>query len=357
MMTRTFLFPSGLADAAGIQVVEASSSSGFNEIILIGRNYSSISGVSVGKRQFRHRWTIPSKKSRAQNLSRANFCTLIRASVFGPELSYELADQLNAWIVPAPPEPVQFPRKNLNMKFAVLLMRSAYEAVDDLDFIPMNKFQQRFWKLRQSELEPYTLQYKPLKVKYGDLTDPLYFDFISFSQFATISQEMQNGEVVFQEKIGANGETQVVRRDGNLTDNSKLPMAFIKRAGDVIYQRLVEGFEDQSFNAPSPLAEGSSFDSGVQNVLQILVDQGYALKATVDQVTPSSDSLGGKFRVKVDGGATLWGLQTLVSRRASVLPTFDTLAVGGFLRACKKRATYKIRYSDTSVEELWTVTV
>ncbi|KAG6552847.1 hypothetical protein Mapa_005502 [Marchantia paleacea] len=284
---------------------------------------------------------------------------LIRASVLGPELSYELADQLNAWIIPAPPEPVQFPRKTLNLKFAVLLMRSAYEAVDDLDFIPMNKFQVKFWKLRQSELEPYTLQYKPLRVKYGDLTDPLYFDFISFAQFATISKEIQTGEVVFQEKLGASGELQTVRRDASLVDNAKLPTAFIERAGNIIYKRLLEGFEDVSFNTPPPLSEDSSFSVVVQNVqklLQSLVDQGYALKAVVDEVESFTDSRGGKFRVKVDGSATLWGLQTLVSRRALVLSNFDALAVGGFLRACKRHATYKIRCSDTSVEELWTVT-
>ncbi|KAL2652578.1 hypothetical protein R1flu_020706 [Riccia fluitans] len=296
-----------------MQVVGASSSSRCKAADLFGWGKSSISGACVGQSRFGHKLTMPCRKSTAHCLSKTNHSILTRG-LFGPELSYELADQLNAWIVPGPPEPVQFPRKNLSMKFAVLLMRSAYEAVDDLDFVPMNKFQQKFWKLRQSELEPYTLQYKPLKVKYGDLTDPLYFDFISFSQFATISQEIRNSEVVFQEKVGANGETRTVRRDASLSDNSKLPTAFIKRAGDLIYQRLVEGFEDQSFNAPSPLPEGSSFDTivvGVRKVLQILVDQGYALKAVVDQVEPSSDALGGKFRVKVDGGATLWGLQTL----------------------------------------------
>jgi hypothetical protein len=44
------------------------------------------------------------------------------------------------------------------------------------------KFQIDFWKLRQSEQESYNLQYSPLKARVGDLTDPLYFDFISFSQ-------------------------------------------------------------------------------------------------------------------------------------------------------------------------------
>lgn len=43
-----------------------------------------------------------------------------------------------AWLlVQVPPEPVTFPRRSLELNFAVLLMRSGYEAVDDLDFIPM----------------------------------------------------------------------------------------------------------------------------------------------------------------------------------------------------------------------------
>ena len=82
----------------------------------------------------------------------------------------------------------------------MLLMRSAYEAVDDLNFIPMvrtdiplrvhlralhedsvaqvsclggdkgvllsqDRFQASFWKLRQSEYEPYLLQRSPLRTK------------------------------------------------------------------------------------------------------------------------------------------------------------------------------------------------
>jgi hypothetical protein len=44
----------------------------------------------------------------------------------------------DAWLSFAPaPEPIRFPRKALDIRFAVLLMRSTYDAVDDLDFIPM----------------------------------------------------------------------------------------------------------------------------------------------------------------------------------------------------------------------------
>lgn len=47
---------------------------------------------------------------------------------------------LNALGIGNEPEPVLFPRKALNQVFAVLLMRSAYDAVDDLDFIPMVRY-------------------------------------------------------------------------------------------------------------------------------------------------------------------------------------------------------------------------
>jgi hypothetical protein len=41
----------------------------------------------------------------------------------------------------------------LPCRFAVLLMRSAYDSLDELDIVAMNKFQKDFWKLRQSEQE------------------------------------------------------------------------------------------------------------------------------------------------------------------------------------------------------------
>lgn len=57
------------------------------------------------------------------------------------DVAYEFEDAFSSLSLRSPPEPVLFPRKMLNLKFAVLLMRSAYEAVDALDFIPMDKFQ------------------------------------------------------------------------------------------------------------------------------------------------------------------------------------------------------------------------
>lgn len=67
-------------------------------------------------------------------------------------------------------------RKPLDQRFAVLLMRSSYDAVDHLDFVPRHLFEANFWKLRQSELEGYNYLYNPLKMRQGDLTGrwPLY---------------------------------------------------------------------------------------------------------------------------------------------------------------------------------------
>lgn len=58
-----------------------------------------------------------------------------------------------SWLFVPPPQPIKFPRRALDSRFAVLLMRSSYEAVDDLDYIPMDRFQKLFWRFRASEQE------------------------------------------------------------------------------------------------------------------------------------------------------------------------------------------------------------
>ena len=67
--------------------------------------------------------------------------------------------------LPLPPEPVRFPRAPINIKLAVLLLRSGYETVDDMDVMPMDQFQIKFWKSRQAEWEPYKNQYYPLTIE------------------------------------------------------------------------------------------------------------------------------------------------------------------------------------------------
>ena len=98
------------------------------------------------------------------------------------------------------PPQLNVPRKRLELPFAINLMRSSYNAVDFLDFVAMDEFQKSFFLFRQSEWEDYH-EYHPL-VLQGDLADPYYFDFISFTQYATISDKCRSGKQNFVEKVG-----------------------------------------------------------------------------------------------------------------------------------------------------------
>lgn len=238
-------------------------------------------------------------------------------------------------------------------------MRSSYDVVDELDFIPMDRFQVKFWKLRQGELQPYALLYQPLRIKYGDLTDPLYFDFISFSQYATISAAMPAGELVFQEKLGASGEVQTVRRDSRLRSNADLPAAFKQRAGARLYQALAEGFEGLDLGAPPPCARGATSEEVLEAVRRLLaclvLRGGFALSATVTPMAVETAQGLARFKVRVEGPANLWGVRALASRRAAVLNDFDAMAIQGLLSASQLAATYRSKYTDTYSEHLWMV--
>lgn len=82
------------------------------------------------------------------------------------------------------------------------------QVADDLDFVAMNKFQKDFFLLRQSEWDRYRKDLPNLQ--QGDLSDPAYFDFISFCQHATLAAEMSQGSQVFEELVNAEGTSQVL---------------------------------------------------------------------------------------------------------------------------------------------------
>lgn len=82
---------------------------------------------------------------------------------------------------------------------AIQLMRNSYNTVDDLDFVAMDEFQKDFFLFRQNEWDDYR-GYHP-NVMQGDLSDPVYFDFISFCQYAVIANKARNGKLEFVEKV------------------------------------------------------------------------------------------------------------------------------------------------------------
>eukprot|EP01025_Chloroclados_australasicus_P065062 TRINITY_DN8802_c0_g1_i4.p1 TRINITY_DN8802_c0_g1~~TRINITY_DN8802_c0_g1_i4.p1 ORF type:complete len:367 (-),score=26.50 TRINITY_DN8802_c0_g1_i4:253-1248(-) len=275
----------------------------------------------------------------------------------------DLEDVLDKFNVLFPPEPVKIPRKTLNESFAVLLMRSCYEAVDALDFVPMDKFQVKFWKLRQSELEPYTLQYSPVKVRMGELSDPLYFDFISFSQFASIQKELADAQMVFKEYCGDcdDGSYRVVKRDSSISDNTQLPGLFSKKAGDLIYTGLLEGFRGEQFGAPAPVkATDPNFSAkllqqNLQRLLDIMVQKGYAINANLSNFDYSQEQESSTFNVYVKAPANLWGLQNLQFRRSPIYNVYDAMVLDGYLRQCGFISNYNFKLTDTGISERWQI--
>lgn len=69
-------------------------------------------------------------------IGRCNF-----ASLSGSFLAQEKDSFPYAGFSAAAPPPIRYPRKILKVPLAVLLLRSVYDSVDELDIFPMNEFQ------------------------------------------------------------------------------------------------------------------------------------------------------------------------------------------------------------------------
>lgn len=160
------------------------------------------------------------------------------------------------------PKPPKLLRRKLSLDFAVLLMRSSYIALDELDCVAMDQFQRDFFLIRSSEYETYTNALGNGLVQQGDLTDPYYFDFISFAQYKTINREVtQNPPFVFEEmQLASDGLMDdesgratfvpvVVKRDPDLT-NAMLVPTHSSKVGAKILDRLEEIFGQSESRIP-----------------------------------------------------------------------------------------------------------
>ncbi|KAL7556159.1 hypothetical protein ACA910_006266 [Epithemia clementina (nom. ined.)] len=235
------------------------------------------------------------------------------------------------------PKPPKILRPRLTLDFAVLLMRSSYNVLDELDCVAMDQFQRDFFLIRQAEYEPYVHQLGVGFVQQGDLTNPYYFDFISFAQYTTISREMvQNPPFVFVEKQPVEvpeGEPQkfvdvLIRRDPSIT-NDLLPVEHSKRVGVRILNRLEELFDD----TPSAIPKFSSSSSSrrrpnseellasLQQLVSLFVLNGYAFDGRATQIEATKPNQL-QFSLTLTSPATLWGGQALLRERAAVTNDF-----------------------------------
>jgi len=226
-----------------------------------------------------------------------------------------------------------------------------------------DEFQVKFWKLRQNEYSPYTVQYSPVIIRPGQLTDPLYFDFINYIQYALLAKEMPKGRMVFEEFCEIEEECpgtrkRVVKRDQRLSDNSLLPAAMEAGIGDKIYFNLANGFEGLEFGAPKPLGLRHTFAElvgAVEALVKVFVENGYAIKGEVTGVQADATRGRGRFSVRMQAPCTLWGLQRLGSQKAPLVNALDAMTVQAFLRASGREASYTLQVNDSSVESQWIV--
>lgn len=224
-------------------------------------------------------------------------------------------------------KPPQVLRNRLNLDFAVLLMRSSYNALDELDVVAMDQFQRDFFLVRQAEYQPYVDRLGPGAVQQGDLTNPAYFDFISFAQYATINREMAQPETVFEEQQPVEvpeGEAQkfvpvVIRRK---VESALLPARHDEMVGDKVLDRLNEIFAGTE--AQIPAIDKSSDSAAVLRALRqltvLFLINGFAFDGnaviTKESATGgSSASVGTEFTISFTAPATLWSGQALQLRK------------------------------------------
>ena len=252
-------------------------------------------------------------------------------------------------ILKSRPKPFQGLRSRLDKDFAVLLMRSSYNIADDLDFIPMDQFQKDFFFTRQNEWEDYYESFPKLGIVQGDLSDPKYFDFISYAQYLTLDKEMKKGRQVFEELINANGESQIVKRNPLYSDNNLLPLEHSKRVGDRILDYMLE--------RPNNIAPVIETDGNLDNILdniQRILDIFFIVRyfnnnSTVVPIT--SNKL--RFVVRVDTPANIWSHKLLNTfDKTNLINDFECKAILAYLTRCGyEKSRYSTVFSQGSLVE------
>jgi len=190
-----------------------------------------------------------------------------------------------------------------------------------------DQFQRDFFLIRQAEYEQYVSDLGPGIVQQGYLTDPYYFDFISFAQYATINREIfQDPAVLFSEQqpmqVGEDEPQQfistVVKRDPSLT-NDHLGPTHQKMVASAILDRFDETFG--ATDARIPKFEPNSRPSAdvvlrtISQLTNLFLINGYAWegKTTISKPAAgdSGDAAGTQFTISLTAPANIWSGQAL----------------------------------------------
>ncbi len=265
--------------------------------------------------------------------------------------------------------PPKLLRPQINMDFAVLMMRSSYQAMDELDCVAMDQFQKDFFFIRQAEYLPYVDSLGPGLVKQGELSDPYNFDFISFAQYATIYRDLsKDPAVVFEEQqpviVGEDEKQQfiskVIRRDPTLLDNSLLPVRHDELVGGKILGRLNELFSGTSSAIPyiDINSDSKSIAAALQQLVNLFLVNGFAFDGNVriKKEGLNGGLSGAQFEMVLTSPATLWSGQALALKGANPTNNFlSKTAKALFKNAGISFSSSSVKYTNT--EEINTITL
>ena len=225
-----------------------------------------------------------------------------------------------------------------------------------------DQFQRDFFLIRRSDYEPYVNALGPGMVHQGDLTDPYYFDFISFAQYTTMNREItQDPPFVFEEQQPIDqGEDKpqkfvpvVIRRDPTMT-NDRLSPEHSKMVGVAIIDRLEEVFGETDSAIPK-IKRGSRPDAQVllgalKQLVNLFLVNGYAFGGSVSLASESTsplDARGAKFSILLNAPATLWGGKILQKEKARLSNSFLQKAATELIFRAGYISSSSVKYEGT----------
>ncbi|KAL7524837.1 hypothetical protein ACHAXR_000737, partial [Thalassiosira sp. AJA248-18] len=245
-------------------------------------------------------------------------------------------------------------------------------AVDEIDIVAMDQFQRDFFLIRQAEYKPYADSLGAGAMQQGDLADPNYFDFISFAQYSTISREINNPPMVFEEQqpvevgedLPQEFNTVVVKRDPSLS-NDDLPRKHTELVGNAILDKLVEKFGDTASAIPK-IEPGSRPDANtllaaIKQMVNLFLVSGFAWDGNAvllnnDGIQSNEDAAGAQFSITFTSPATLWSGQSLKAKKAILTNDFALKTVKIMMsRAGYDIANDSVKYANN--QEITTFTV
>lgn len=212
------------------------------------------------------------------------------------------------------PKPRPIFRPVLNRDFAVLLMRSSYSTLDNFDIVGMDQFQRDFFLIRAQGYEEYS---RLAPNSQGELSDPSYFDYISFAQYTTIARCLSKPSKIITE------EQPILPGDADFDEGSNvtqfrravLPMRADLEGKDLfeahsraVGETILTFFEDTYGGTQGAIPDGPLIIDAVKQLCRLFTIQGYAVSAVASQ---SGDTVS----VDWEGSCVDWGLDCFQSER------------------------------------------